>query len=170
MNKLEISSTVKDYLKKFNLDSYPVSVENVAIKLGIIIFKELLPEDISGILDLRTKPVIMINATHYPNRQRFSIAHEIGHFLLHRPTGSIHIDKQTFYRNTKSAEGLDEVEIQANNFAAELLMPTDLLTTELNKYSDLIDSNDDVVLELAKKFEVSTTAMGFRLQNLGYSF
>jgi Zn-dependent peptidase ImmA (M78 family) len=170
MNKREISNTVRDYLKKFGFNSCPISVKDFAKKLGIMIFEENLPEDISGILDLRTKPIIMINAGHYLNRKRFSTAHEIGHFILHQPTGSIHVDKQTFYRNARSSEGLDEIEIEANNFAAELLMPTDLLTAELDQYGDLIDSDEDVVYELAKKFEVSSTAMGFRLQNLGYSF
>jgi Zn-dependent peptidase ImmA (M78 family) len=155
-------------LAQYNLYSIPIDVSTLANKLGIRVFEEALPEDISGILDLRNMPIIMINKDHVLNRQRFSIAHEIGHFLLHRPTG-IHVDKRTYYRNSKSAEGLDEIEIEANRFAAELLMPTDLVIREIEKYSDLIDSNDDVIFVLANNFKVSATAMGFRIQNLGYS-
>ncbi|MDR2407006.1 MAG: ImmA/IrrE family metallo-endopeptidase [Bacteroidales bacterium] len=165
MNRPSISPAV--ILAQYNLYSIPVNVLALASEIGIRVFEEALPEDISGILDLRNMPIIMVNQDHVRNRQRFSIAHEIGHFLLHRPTG-IHVDKRTYYRNSKSAEGLDDIEIEANRFAAELLMPSDLVIREIEKYSDLIDSNDDVISVLADSFEVSATAMGFRIQNLGY--
>jgi Zn-dependent peptidase ImmA (M78 family) len=165
MNRSGISPA--DILVQYNLYSIPVNVLVLASKLGIRVFEEALPEDISGILDLRNMPIIMVNQDHVLNRQRFSIAHEIGHFLLHRPTG-IHVDKKTYYRNSKSTEGLDKIEIEANRFAAELLMPTDLVIREIEKYSDLIDSNDDVISVLADSFKVSATAMGFKIQNLGY--
>jgi Zn-dependent peptidase ImmA (M78 family) len=165
MNRSDISPA--DILVRYNLYSIPVDVLALAGKLGIRVFEEALPEDISGILDLRNMPIIMVNQDHVLNRQRFSIAHEIGHFLLHRPTG-IHVDKKTYYRNSKSAERLDEIEIEANRFAAELLMPTNLVIREIERYSDLIDSNDDVISVLADSFKVSATAVGFRIQNLGY--
>jgi Zn-dependent peptidase ImmA (M78 family) len=165
MNRSGISPA--DILAHYNLYSIPVNILVLASKLGIRVFEEALPEDISGILDLRNMPIIMVNQDHVLNRQRFSIAHEIGHFLLHRPTG-IHVDKKTYYRNSKSAQGLDEIEIEANRFAAELLMPADLVIREIENYSDLIDSNDDVISVLADSFKVSATAMGFRIQNLGY--
>lgn len=165
MNRPGISPA--DILAQYNLYSIPVNVLALASKLGIRVFEEALPEDISGILDLRNMPIIMVNQDHVRHRQRFSIAHEIGHFVLHRPRG-IHVDKRTYYRNSKSAEGLDDIEIEANRFAAELLMPADLVIREIENYSDLIDSNDDVISVLADSFEVSATAMGFRIQNLGY--
>lgn len=154
-------------LEKYDLKHIPVDVELLTNLLGLKIYKEALPEDISGILDLRTIPIIMVNKDHHIHRQRFSIAHEIGHYVLHKPNG-IHVDKQTFYRNSKSSEGLDEIEIDANRFAAEILMPTELVNFHLNKYIDVIDSNEDVVYELSKLFLVSTTSISFHLVNLGY--
>jgi Zn-dependent peptidase ImmA (M78 family) len=154
-------------LEKFDLKVIPIDIEKLAEKLGLNIYKELLPEDISGILDLRTLPIIMVNKEHHIHRQRFSIAHEIGHYVLHKPK-RIHVDKQTFYRNYKSSEGLDEIEIDANRFAAAILMPTELVNFQLNQYVDFIDSNEDVVLKLSKLFEVSATSISFRFLNLGY--
>ncbi|MDR0584549.1 MAG: ImmA/IrrE family metallo-endopeptidase [Treponema sp.] len=61
-------------------------------------------------------------------------------------------------------------EIAANKFAAELLMPEAMVRSELEKYDDFIDANEDIVAVMAAKFNVSTTAMGFRIQNLGYSW
>jgi Zn-dependent peptidase ImmA (M78 family) len=170
MYNSEITTEVNLLLKKYKLKEIPIKIKILARHLGIKIFKESLPDDISGILDLRGIPVIiLVNNNHRLYRQRFSIAHEIGHFCLHKPSG-IHVDKQTFFRNSKSSEGLDEIEIEANKFAAELLMPTDSLINELDQFVDLIDSNDDIILKLSRKFKVSTTAMSFRLQNLGYHF
>jgi Zn-dependent peptidase ImmA (M78 family) len=147
----------------------PVDVAALACGLGLRIFSELLPEDISGILDLRDpgKPIIMVNSEHHQNRRRFSIAHEIGHFMLHKPLG-IHVDKQTFFRSPKSAESPDEYEIDANKFAAALLMPDYLISQTLDMHADWLDSNADIISDLSEQFQVSVTAMSYRLQNLGY--
>lgn len=167
MDRQIIERKAKTLLKKYNFNKVPIDIESLAQKIGINVYKEILPDDISGILDLRNIPIIMINKEHHINRQRFSIAHELGHFFLNRPVG-VHVDKQTYFRNSNSAKGLDEIEIDANRFAAEILMPTDLVENLLNKYSDLIDSNDDVIYELSKIFIVSTTSMSFKLINMGY--
>lgn len=77
-------------------------------------------------------PIIGINSLHHPNRQRFSIGHEIRHLALHRnlTSGKVHVDKEflvqlpTLNRDAASALGTDLIEIEANRFSAELLMPT----------------------------------------------
>ncbi len=122
--------------------------------------------DVSGFL-LRKggKPIIGVNATQHLNRQRFTIAHELGHFFLHEFDG-IHLDK-TFHRNGISSLGVSSQEIEANTFAAELLMPDYMVKRELLAIrGDLI--TDDAVSQLANHFGVSTQAMGIRLSNLGY--
>ncbi|GHU96897.1 hypothetical protein FACS189483_01230 [Spirochaetia bacterium] len=167
MYNSEIAKRVNRLLEEHNIENPPVPVDKLVSELGITLLTESLPEEISGILDLRNKPVIMINSEHFPNRKRFSLAHEIGHFILHKPLG-IHVDKQTYFRSAKSAESLDEYETDANKFAAALLMPEEMVSRELERFTDWLDSNEDVIDILAKKFEVSTTAMGYRLENLGY--
>jgi hypothetical protein len=100
---------------------------------------------------------------HEPwQRRRFSIAHEVGHFLLHTTAGD---EDAVFCRvgdlrpDPDSPERLRER--QANRFAAELLMPPDLIEREVARLGP-----DPIAL--AELFAVSDVAMGFRLVNLGH--
>jgi Zn-dependent peptidase ImmA (M78 family) len=170
MQRQGIQTAAYELLKLSDCANPPTDVVKAANYLGARIYHVGLPDDISGVLDLRSEPIILINKDHAPHRQRFSIAHELGHLQLHHISGIIHVDKKSYYRDPKSGEGLDEVEIAANKFAAALLMPEDFVRRELEKYEDFIDINEDIVAELAEKVNVSATAMGFRIQNLGYSW
>jgi Zn-dependent peptidase ImmA (M78 family) len=171
MSRQNIQTAAYELLKKSGCMSLPVNIDEVASYLGVKIYPVKLPDDgISGVLDVRSEPIILINKDHALHRQRFSIAHELGHFQLHHVSGIIHIDKKSYYRDAKSSEGLDEVEIDANKFAAALLMPEEFVRRKLGKYEDFIDIDEDIVADLAREFEVSATAMGFRIQNLGYSW
>jgi Zn-dependent peptidase ImmA (M78 family) len=108
--------------------------------------------------------VIVVNASHHPNRQRFTLAHELAHHVLHRDylTENVHVDTTVLTRNERSSTGADRKEVEANAFAAELLMPQPQLR-RLGK----VDVNDDVKLaDLARTFKVSPTAMAIRLENL----
>jgi Zn-dependent peptidase ImmA (M78 family) len=112
---------------------------------------------------------IGVNALHHPNRQRFTIAHEIGHLVLHRPeiTKEIHVDREfpMLMRDAVSATGSDEMEIEANCFAAEILMPESFLAKSLEGRP--IDIDDDAAVSaLAKVYKVSASAMRLRLGNL----
>ena len=112
--------------------------------------------------------MIGYNRSHVPVRQRFTIAHEIGHYVLHRKSGDLFIDRhhKVFARDKSSSRGEDEKEVEANAFAAALLMPEELVEEELDRIGfDLGDEAD--VRELANKFNVSTQSMLFRLTNLG---
>lgn len=104
-----------------------------------------------------------------PVRSRFSIAHELGHYLLHKDSRSLFIDKRNFavyHRNELSSTGEDRLEIEANRFAAALLMPTDMLRNEITK-NDFDLGDEEVQSSLAKRFNVSTQAMAYRLASLG---
>jgi Zn-dependent peptidase ImmA (M78 family) len=71
-------------------------------------------------------------------------------------------------RNKASSAGTDLEELEANLFAAELLMPISLLEKDLEKI-DVVDLEDEaIVAKLAARYKVSTQAMTFRLANLGY--
>ena len=145
-----------------------VDVEAVARKLGLPVVRSPMGDDISGMLV--SKPgltTICINKEQHPNRQRFTIAHEIGHHVLrHLFAGErVHVDR-VIMRNTLSSEGTDAREIEANQFAASLLMPEHMVHHHLQamKSHDV----EDVVPKLAKQFKVSDQAMAFRLSTLGY--
>ena len=158
------------------LASYPRHISNLSVDIkaiikahGIEIDSVVLPDSISGLIhiDEKDNARIVINAEHHRNRQRFTMAHELGHYVLHRNKG-IHIDKKSFSRNALSQSGLDLIEVQANQFAAELLMPRELIEKDLIGKEDLIDLEEDIICKLAKRLKVSTAAMSIRLQSLGY--
>lgn len=102
------------------------------------------------------RPTIWYNMADPPNRQRFTIAHELGHhFLQHGPR----------FRDTSSTlagASYDPVEVSANRFAAELLMPAYTMKILV------VDRGMTSVPALASMLQVSEPAMVYRLKNLGY--
>jgi Zn-dependent peptidase ImmA (M78 family) len=163
----------EETLAKFNFRLAPVPVEKVAKGLGALVRFSPLDDKLSGMIFIRDDvPIIGVNALHHPNRQRFTIAHEIGHLVMHRAILSteVHVD-HTFavlMRDATSATGQDDKERQANHFAAALLVPRDLLDKELKGKSFDIDGQSPVD-ELAKKFRVSKQMIEFRISNLPIS-
>lgn len=148
-------------------DSPPIDVHRIAKNLGIEVVERpnlvVKGEEASGLL-LRTRgrTICVVNADDHPNRRRFTVAHEIGHYLFH-PFRETYIDWN--FRNNKSSEGTDRHEIEANAFAAELLMPEVVIRAEvlspLNVFED-----DEEIRNLARRFRVSPQAMTLRLTNL----
>ena len=109
---------------------------------------------------------IFVNADENSNRQRFSVSHEIAHFILHK-------DKIQTYgcvgrKNCMSLTSSEEKE--ADTFGAEILMPHKCMIDFLNKINvkkdDVIDI--DLVKKVAQEFEVSLIAACMRLRELGY--
>lgn len=147
------------------LDTYwngdlPVPLISIANAMGIRVFKQQ-NLDCSGkiFLDEVGKPRIIFNPNEAPVRQRFTIAHEIGHFSLgHLKPG------HTAYRDEAghfSSNVRDLKEIEANKFAARILMPANSVKTAFLKMGKLSIEN------MAEMFDVSTVAMRYRLINLG---
>lgn len=153
-------------LLEAGVDIVPVPVKQVAAYLGIKIELADLGEDCSGVLVRNgDRAVIGVNKEHHDNRQRFSIAHEIAHFVLHK--GDTYVDKgyRVHFRDLESGSGTKTEEMDANAFAAALLMPATWVRDFF--YQQPFDLTEDAVLAmLAKKFEVSTQAMTYRLMRL----
>lgn len=139
--------------------------------------KEAKVEDrLSGfLLREQGKPtVIGINAGQHVYRQRFTMAHELGHLLLH-PGQDLYVDDQIFrvnLRDPQSSSGENTEEVEANLFAAELLMPVDFIVQDLLKHDnlDLLDdeSTEKVIHDLAARYCVSRQALNHRLSYLHY--
>lgn len=156
----KIEKIAEDLLNQMKLDVTPVPVEEIATKLQIKIGREP-SEDFSGILIRKDgKALIGINSTESHVRQRFTIAHELGHFLLH-PNKATFVD----YRDNQKDIMRTPREKQANAFAAALLMPRTRLVKDVKlKFKNGIYEED--LTELASEYEVSAEAMKYRLLNL----
>src|SRR6202167_2516650 len=123
-----VEARASKLLANLGIEEIPVPVEKIAKSLGARVRFSPLDDELSGFVFIKDGvPIIGVNSLHHPNRQRFTIAHEIGHLELHRNmiATAVHVDKSfpALMRNSQSAAGIEQVEIEANQFAAELLMP-----------------------------------------------
>lgn len=172
MNRPAIEAKTKTILQENGAYSLPIPVESVAYRLGLDVRPAPLGDDISGLLVIENgQGTIGYNLAHPEVRQRFTIAHELGHYVLHQAAQPLFIDKRyrssaIYYRDGLTSTGENPLEIEANAFAAALLMPEDLVSAEVAKLE--LDWGDEEALSaLAKRFKVSTQAMAYRLVKLG---
>lgn len=145
----------------------PVPVEQIAQMLGAHVAYEAFEGDVSGMLYREAgRTLIGVNSTHATTRQRFTLAHEIAHLKLHQGQ-PVFIDRlvRVNWRDGTSARG----EVEANAFAAELLMPRKFMTEEIEgavvKTRQI--APEQLIVALADTFQVSQEAMRYRLINLG---
>lgn len=124
----------------------PIDVERLATLLGFQIVEiQSAGDELSGLVSPRHK-IIGVNANHHPRRQRFTLAHELGHIILnHPPEGRC------------SAREIALFNREADAFASELLVPTQLLRqlAGTRTYSPSV---------LSRLFDVSDEAMILRLK------
>jgi len=169
-----IRRLVEDLLERNGIAEPGVPVAEIAEAEGADVRYQAAEDSLSGfLLQGPTVPngvraIIGVNEDHHPNRQRFSIAHELGHLLLHS-VETLHVDRNEVFRvqrrDEESAKGTNLEEREANAFAAELLMPESFLMRDLENRQVL---DDDDVEVLAKKYKVSQKALVLRLAKLGY--
>lgn len=169
-DKIKVREAAQKVLVEFGIKRVPVPVERIIKSKNIMLEYAPLDEELSGMAYIQDGiSIIGINALHHPNRQRFSAAHELGHHILHTKyiQEKIHVSKglRAMRRDPISSEGSDPLEIQANTFASELLMPKKFLFEEIGY--DGLDMDDEASVEkLAKKFRVSVSTMRYRLGGL----
>ena len=156
------TTAAHELLEKAAMEDPPVDIQELAVRCGALVLYRSFPDSLSGLLFAHGEgAVIGINAQHSSRRQRFSLGHELGHYVLghhRRETGQesrFHLD---------SAEGTTpgfdwRAERAANEFAAEILMPRKMISRAVENSSE--------PAALAELFEVSELAMGYRLVNLG---
>lgn len=174
VRRKHIRAVAETLLDKHGITEGPVPVDTIVKSLGVEVCEEQADDDLSGFLyrDMEARTaVIGVNASHSLKRKRFTVAHELGHFVLHEGV-TVHFDGQKpgitlNLRGAEAAMGTNDNEKEANLFAAELLMPVRFLERDLQNFnSDLMD--EDALAEFAKKYQVSVQALTFRLANLGY--
>ena len=150
-------------LRMYGINEAPINIDDICSQLGFkIAFVELSDKASAAIKIDGEKKAIIVNSKHSKNRQRFSMAHELGHYLGgHEDFDDeqrTHIDPSKKYLNPQYRQ-----EEEADEFAAELLMPDFLLKV------DVIE-NKLTLSELATKYKVSEQAMTIQLVNLELPF
>jgi len=155
-NKLD--PAIRNQIEAFQ-DAPPVKLPDLARALGVPIKAATLGPGISG--EIRPAGdgfVIRINRHDPPKRQRFTVAHELAHFLLHRDQIGNGIEDDVLYRSSLS----DWREQQANRLAADILMPSALLTEAKEAAEE--KGVGDIVLYLSELFGVSEAAMRIKVE------
>jgi hypothetical protein len=165
-------------LAEEGIKSSRVPIERIVRKHALLVMKQM-DSDISGMLVPLEKPsngkrwAIVVNEAHPSTRKRFTMAHELAHLVLHAYT-TPHADRgyKLRFRDSRSSDGSVAEEIEANQFAAELLLPRDLVLKRVAALgleyapSDEDDSSAAAIAQLAREFEVSKAALSVRLSNL----
>lgn len=137
----------------------PVKVGALATSLGLKVVLASLPMNISGLIqpDDDGHFIIKVNRFESKERQRFTIAHEIAHFLLHRDQIDNGIIDSVLYRSKLSSR----IEAEANKLAADIVMPSDAVFAAMARFGGKLSDND--ISDLASEFGVSRQAMGIRV-------
>jgi Zn-dependent peptidase ImmA (M78 family) len=145
----------------------PVNIEALIRSFGIELDKKAeLDPDISGQIErIGDSFKISVNKADHYLRQRFTMAHELGHFVLHRDLIGNGVDDNRAYRSAPGGSFWNRQitqrhETEANRFAANILMPEKLVIEQHELcHGDL--------KEVAKRFQVSSQAMKIVLDGLG---
>ncbi len=182
VNILEVKDhSPKELLKKLDLYKAPINLIKLCKKIDIpvtygISIKKLYSGEISVDSDGDVK--IWVNAMDHHNRQRFTLAHELGH-LINDVIPHIEKHEEVTFKdpatNFKRSGTASIKEYEANEFAANLLMPKGLVIKEGKKIIKFLKnrtlkekvSKIDFIEKMSEKFEVSPQAMEIRLKVVG---
>lgn len=149
-----------DIVRPF-LQERPVRVGALAEALGVRVIRSPLPPNISGLIQPSDAAPsgfeIRVNKYEVPERQRFTVAHELGHFLLHRDDIGQGVVDSVMYRSALTSRK----EVEANRMAADIVMPADLIRREAVALVDVPPM--EKAARLASLFKVSAPAMRVRL-------
>ena len=187
LNKGKIKK-INEEIAKFNADQslpenrIPVNIEEKIRKFGIELDKycvDLEDEILGEIKKENGKYKINIQAMDHYYRKRFTMGHELGHFVLHKELIGDGVDDgkvgekmyRTVYKNNGKISPIQEVD--ANRFSAELLIPEALAKFVVSGFPEIMikdeddgsfDYDNDFLEFLSNKFEVSKAVIGFRLR------
>ncbi len=167
-NKIyHIKKRVQKILADLKIGKAPINPRKIAREYGV----KVTEQDFAGELGISAillkeggEQVIVVNENHRATRQNFSIAHELGHLFLHAPEAYLTVEKRLMFTRADSITNATEKE--ANQFAAELLMPEEFIKADFEKLYDSNHDDEDIISEFARAYEVSHDAVVYRLINL----
>ncbi|HBZ14947.1 MAG TPA: ImmA/IrrE family metallo-endopeptidase [Pantoea sp.] len=156
MMHLTNPAEVLEYARNLNINLVPFDLDSFIKKINIVLERTELDDEVSGMLRKTDDGawIITVNSLHHIKRQRFTLAHELGHYFLHRNRALEFVDK-ALYRSSH----MDSMEYEANNFAGALLMPREALTEFIVKYGATAEL-------IAEHFNVSVLAAKIRVETL----
>ncbi len=153
------ASDVRERADHHGIHLIPLDIKRTIEMYGLIISREPMEDDISGYLERRGDDwIIGVNTFHHPRRQRFTLAHELAHYLLHRGEQTRFVDTAFLRRDINS----DPMEREADRFAGELMMPE-------SDFRSAVQEGLRNVSDLANRFGTSQIAIRVRAKQLGYS-
>ncbi|QQS33614.1 MAG: ImmA/IrrE family metallo-endopeptidase [Acidobacteriota bacterium] len=153
--------SVKKIFEDLPVDSpAEIDIEAIAYYYGALVVKEKLHGSAARIIGKGDRAFITVDSSGLPARQRFSVAHELGHWMIHRGKLSTLICSE---RDLLTGWKVDDPERSANRFAADLLMPSFLFAPAAKNRPITFDS----VRELCAEFRTSLTATAIRLVESG---
>ncbi|HEX6776936.1 MAG TPA: ImmA/IrrE family metallo-endopeptidase [Ktedonobacterales bacterium] len=162
-----VQNYTSQLLKMANVQQPPVPVEQIARLRNVEVRCVAFDDALSGLLfEERGRTIIGVNQEHPKTRQRFTIAHELGHLEL-RHWREFHIDRHfpAIARGGRS-EQAPNPEAEASAFAVELLLPAAMLAHDLGDHT--LDYESEALLTLlARRYQVSLQILLFRLTSLG---
>jgi len=171
LNVQRARSSAERLLVRLRLREAPIDVDRVVRALGLRVVYESLGADGSGLLIWCPKPaVICVNRELPEPKQRLVVAHEMGHVYLGHEFGPeqyVHVDRRFDRYRDCIAAGLSEQDLEANQFAGELVMPTKLLQRAVANIGN-VPLTEEHIQDLAARFGVTLQSMTIRLSRLGF--
>ncbi len=166
-NIRQLADEFREKHQFFNVKNIVKDLEYCIESIGIKVFYSDMsafdyPDSVSGYTRVNdnNEPEIVVNSNHVEGRRRFTMAHELGHILLHWGWPQKKLNKNEvsiLYRNENSEQIDNMVEQEANEFAAQLLLPLNIINEALPKpisqYNDIEYKN--LVANVSKSFNVT---------------
>lgn len=171
--KIEKSVSNTLDLAKYIIGNCSIDVIDVAKKLGFVVGNAVLNEEDDGfivveegrneIMGIKTDKLIGVNSNRSLEWKRFIIAHELGHYILHFKEKNI----EGLYAHRDHNRGHNELENEADFFAANLLMPRENFEARYRKMKQVYQDDKEIVEALAKHFIVTIRMAERRIEELG---
>lgn len=169
VEKIEIIAT--EIREMFGLKETPTQIANILNKVGFKIYSLEMDETLSGRIGianefkeiLGSKKILQINSKDNRGHQRFTMAHELGHYIFDYDGHNRYANAYSLAEDDVNSPG----EIRVNRFAASLLMPKNIFVDKYTARKTLGLDEVSICKSLAEEFEVSETAVSKRIVELG---
>lgn len=173
MRKSEIEKRAKEFCENNGIKEYPVEIVRICNENNLKVFEEYLESDVSGLIVIDDKQwekygtnrFILVNLGELATRKRFTIAHELAHYILHGSGNTLYA-----HRDIKnSSEENAQMEREANYFAANILMPEEFVKERVEEIENSVWGKVPkfmLIREIANSFVVSESAAEVRLKQL----